>query len=193
MARKKVKLAQPDIDVDLTPMIDIIFLLIIFFILAGRITAEISMEKITVPPTRTAMDYETPQGWERYKIEVFGNTQAANDDDSKPYNEIKFGLEDPWASEGLKDFNSYIQLRARLDDIYDQADKFPDPKNPALQIPKVVLELRADGNTEYRVVQEILQVVSDSVDPNNNMLPNADIPNMKPFIHILYTTREQED
>ena len=50
MAKKK-KLAQPDIKLDLTPMIDVIFLLIIFFILAGKITAEISNENITVPPT----------------------------------------------------------------------------------------------------------------------------------------------
>ena len=74
MARKR-KLSQADIDLDLTPMIDVIFLLIIFFILAGRITAEITNNKITVPPTITAEKWEKPDDWEHYKIEVWGSTQ----------------------------------------------------------------------------------------------------------------------
>ena len=42
---------------------------------------------------------------------------------------------------------------------------------PVSQLPEVELEIRADGDAEYRLVQEILQVASDSVDPSNGMKP----------------------
>ena len=56
-------------------MIDVIFLLIIFFILAGRITDDIANNQITVPPTKTAEKWEKPEGWKNVRVEVWGNTQ----------------------------------------------------------------------------------------------------------------------
>ena len=169
----KRKLAQPDIKLDLTPMIDVIFLLIIFFILAGKITAEISNENITVPPTKTAEEIDVPPDWVPVKIEVWGNTQ-----DPGPGLEsglkIQLGL-DEWTSvghDGPNSMTAYIRLRESLDRIWDQADKYTDPKTNQVQLPKVMLELRADADTEYRVIQEIQQIASDSNDPNDKMLPN---------------------
>ena len=73
----KTKLEQPNDEVDLTPMIDMIFLLIIFFILAGKITSDLRSEQITVPPTKTAQKIEIPDDWRHVIVDVFGTTQTA--------------------------------------------------------------------------------------------------------------------
>ena len=76
MARK-IRMTHGDIKIDLTAMIDVIFLLIIFFILAGRITSEMRSNEITVPPARTAQEMERPPNWRHAVVEVYGNTTRA--------------------------------------------------------------------------------------------------------------------
>lgn len=199
MARKR-KLSQADIDLDLTPMIDVIFLLIIFFILAGRITAEITNNQITVPPTITAEKWEKPDDWEHYKIEVWGSTQDQAGAGQAGHT-VKFGLNPEWVStgsQGAEAFYAYQKLREELDELYDRADKYKDPVS-GIMLPKIVLELRSDGDTEYRVVQEIQQIATDTIDPfpNENgefMQPNKVSPdNMKPFVNFQFTTRTPDD
>lgn len=192
MARKP-KPQQADAELDLTPMIDVIFLLIIFFILAGRITSEMRSNKITVPPTRTAEEMVTPQGWRHAVIEVFGTTTRAAVGD--PSNTIRLG----WTNQpertirGVDDYSSYIWLREELDRLYEVAEKYPDPLGTGMMLPQVELEIRADGDAEYRLVQEILQVASDSIDPRNEMRPKdlGNPPNFglaRPFVNIQFTT-----
>lgn len=195
MAKRRRKLSQPDIDMDLTPMIDIIFLLILFFILAGRITAEISTQEITVPPTKSAEDIRNTE-WDIVKVEVWGDTQ---DKGGEAGHKIKIGFHPVFISRGSRGqeaFVAYQQLRKVLDDLYDRSPKIPDPAGTGMQLPKVILELRADADTEYRVVQEILQVATDSVDPfpdaqGNFMMPkkHASPAAARPFVHFHYTTR----
>jgi biopolymer transport protein ExbD len=182
----KPKLESTETDLDMTPMIDLVFLLIIFFILAGKISSEHRTEQITVPPTKTATKLEAK---DRIIINVFGTTKQG----SPPRNSIRIGAQ-TFMAKGVDDYTAYQQLRAVLDRAYERADKEPDPKVPGLMLPKVVVELRADADTEYRVVQEILQVVTDSIDPNNKMLPKQVQPaQMRPFVQINYTTRRPGD
>ena len=199
MAKKK-KLAQADVDMDLTPMIDVIFLLIIFFILAGKITADITNENIVVPPTKTAEKFEKMDDWRVLKVEVWGNTQDPTGD-SRPGHAIKVGLNPTMyasGSTGEEAFKAYQGLRESLNDVYDRAEKYPDPKGTPLQLPKVIIELRADADTEYRVVQEIQQVATDTVSPyadknGNYMQPNTPPggpAGAKPFVLFHYTTRK---
>jgi len=195
-ARKK-KLAQADIDMDMTPMIDVIFLLIIFFILAGKITAEISVAKITVPPTKTPEEIDLQDDWTRVKVEVWGSTQEQGGG-STARHEIKVGLNQPFVSRGStgkEAFDAYVQLREVLNDYYDRAEKYQDPMGSGMMLPKVVLELRADADTEYRVVQEIQQVASDSVDPAT-LKPKDHSGNpggARPFVHFHFTTRKPDE
>ncbi len=179
----KAPVMQSDEEIDLTAMIDLVFLLIIFFILAGKITNQSRTEQITVPPTTTATKLENP---ERIIINVFGTTKSGD----PPAGTIMIGTQ-RFRVNKVDDYTHYQQLRTILNKQYDLADKIPDPKNPELMIPKsMVVEIRADGDTEYRMVQEVLQVVTDSVDPFNNMTPRNVAPkDMKPFININYTTR----
>ena len=88
--------------------------------------------------------------------------------------------------DGDEAMNAYIGLRDALDRIWDQADKYTDPKTNQVQLPKGHLELRADADTEYRVIQEIQQIASDSNDPNNKMKPKTgtSVPSFTfPFHH----------
>ncbi|MDA3962201.1 MAG: biopolymer transporter ExbD [Planctomycetota bacterium] len=199
MARKR-KLAQADIDMDLTPMIDVIFLLIIFFILAGRITSEISNTNITVPPTKTAEKWEKPDDWGHIKIEVWGTTQD-HVGGGEPGFTIKMGLNPEWHSTGSHGdaaFNGYQKMRGELNEVFDRADKYTDPVS-GIKLPKVVVELRSDGDTEYRVVQEIQQVATDTVNPyadkqGQYMKPSTKPPaQMRPFVNFQFTTRKPGD
>ncbi len=196
MAKKKV--SQPDIDFDLTPMIDIIFLLIIFFILAGRITSEITNEMITVPPTRTAHERPDDRRFERVRVEVFGRTQEETRAGVRATGHTISVGTNRWRSSGHEDrdaFIAYIELRRFLDQVYDRAAKYPDPKGTGLQLPYVIIELRADGETEYRVVQEIQQVMSDTIMPEHEGQFMVSRPTQppRPFVNIEFTTRQDTD
>jgi len=62
-------------------------------------------------------------------------------------------------------------------------------------LPKVVLEIRADADTEYRVVQEVQQVVSGSINPFDGMKPMtiSSPAQAKPFVFLNFTTRSPGD
>ncbi len=189
---RKTRLHVPvdDIEIDLVPLIDVVFLLLLFFMLCGHITLETRVEQITVPPTKTAEKLEDLPKWERVIVNVFGSTSSGK----PPRNTIRVNNIN-YVAEGLDNYQAYQSLRRVLDAAYDRAEKFPDPKNTGFMLPKVVLEIRADADTEYRVVQEIQQVVSDSINPFDGMKPKA-ISNpaqAKPFVFLNFTTRDAKD
>ena len=189
---RKTRLHVPvdDIEIDLVPLIDVVFLLLLFFMLCGHITLETRVEQITVPPTKTAEKLEDLPNWERVIVNVFGSTSSGK----PPRNTIRVNNVN-YVAEGLDNYQAYQSLRRVLDAAYDRAEKFPDPKNTGFMLPKVVLEIRADADTEYRVVQEIQQVVSDSINPFDGMKPKA-ISNpaqAKPFVFLNFTTRDAKD
>jgi biopolymer transport protein ExbD len=188
--KSRFRLHQADAEIDLVPMIDCVFLLILFFMLCGHLTLDQRVEQITVPPTKTAQKLEDPDRWERIVVNVFGSTKTGN----PPRNTIRINNIN-YVSSGVDNFEAYQKLRQVLDSAYDRAEKFPDPKNTGFMLPKVVLEIRADSDTEYRVVQEVQQVVSDSINPFDGMKPKA-ISNpaqAKPFVFLNFTTRKPED
>jgi len=188
--RKKLKLPQQDDHLDLVPLIDCVFLLLLFFMLVGRLSTDERTEQITVPPTKTAMKFDAKKGgWTREVINVFGTTQAGD----PPANTIRVGTKQ-WSASGINDYSAYQALRAMLDSIYDKAEKYDDVKVKGLKLPKVIIEIRADADTEYRVVQEIQQVLTDTMDLTN-MQPkkNSNPLNNKPFVNLDFTTRYTKD
>ena len=188
--KARFKLEQADADVDLVPLIDCVFLLLLFFMLCGHMSLEQRVEQITVPPTKTAQKMETPEKWERVVVNVYGSTQ-----NGKPLrNTIRINNIN-YTSAGPNNYDSYKKLRQVLDVVYDKAEKFEDPKGSKLMLPKVILEIRADADTEYRVVQEVQQVVSDSINPSDGMKPKAmsDPKMAKPFVFLNFTTRKPGD
>lgn len=190
MSRKRKNLPNMDEHLDLVPLIDCVFLLLLFFMLCGRLSNDTRTEQITVPPTRTAVKFDTG-GWGRVILNVFGNTQSGQ----PPRNSIAMGSHTPWVTNAADDYSAYVKLRTELNNEYDKAEKYDAPKAPGMKLPKVVIEIRADSHTEYRVIQEIQQILSDTIDPSNNMLPRTGVQQnqLKCFVNIDFTTRKPND
>ena len=192
MSNSKTHPPEEEDHLDLVPLIDCVFLLLLFFILCGRISFDQRTEMITVPPTKTARVLEkiTDAEWERVIINVFGRTQTSSTG-TIPKNTIRVMNGPDFMSTGPNDFTSYQRLRQQLDQIYTLAPKIvANEKIPGLMVPKRILEIRADANTEFRVVQEIQQIATDTIDPFNKMMTKQIQPkDMKPFIYIDFTTR----
>jgi biopolymer transport protein ExbD len=188
--KEKFQIQQDDAELDLVPMIDMVFLILLFFMLCGRITMDQRTEQITVPPTRTATVPKDPKDYERIVINVFGSTKSGK----PPRNTIRIDGKN-YVSTGPENLEGYQKLRQVLDIAYDRADKYEDPKKSGMMLPKIVLEIRADADTEYRVVQEVQQVVSDSINPYDGMKSKVitDPKQAKPFVFLNFTTRRPED
>ena len=184
----RLHLDQADDHLDLVPLIDCIFLLLLFFMLCGRMSTDQRTEQITVPPTKTAVKFEDKK-WPREVINVFGTTKAGD----PPRNSLRLGTQ-TFESKGIDDYTGYQKLRAILDQIYDRAEKYDDPKGSGMKLPQVIVEIRADGNTEYRVVQEIQQVLTDGMDLTT-MQPKKgfDPKTGRPFVNLDFTTRRSTD
>lgn len=187
--KKRMKLPQADDHLDLVPLIDCVFLILLFFMLVGRLSTDQRTEQITVPPTKTAVKFdETKSKWRREVINVFGSTQTGD----PPRNTIKMGTKS-FSQSGINDYSGYVEMRRILDRIYDGADKYVDPKSK-MELPKVIIEIRADADTEYRVVQELQQILTDTIDVSK-MQPKQGIDpkQLKSFVNLDFTTRKTTD
>ena len=207
---KKRRTAPLDDHLDLVPLIDCVFLLLLFFMLCGRLSNDLRTDAITVPPTKLARKIEPDKdGWKRVIINIKGSTRLGGGKNSEPRNTIilqnfpRMGDRHAWPSKApdFANFTGYKNLRDMMNRVWDGADKFPDPNaDPKaaikMDLPKVIVELRADCDTEYRVVQEIMMVLTDSVaiDMEKGLQPrdpNKDPSALKPkaFVNIDFTTR----
>jgi biopolymer transport protein ExbD len=195
MAHRRRIAVEDDGHLDLVPLIDCVFLILLFFMLVGRISTDQRSEQITVPPTKTAQKITLANQWTLHVVNVFGSTQAGR----IPRNTIGWNGDTPWTSQGRDEADAFIgyqKLRQKLDAVYDAAPKFADPLNTGLQLPKVVIEIRADGDTEYRVVQEIMQIMTDTISPfpdANGAFMQAKTKPDRPFVNLIYTTRKPGD
>ena len=61
MRSRRLTLQFADTEVDLVPLIDCVFLLLLFFMLCGHISVNNRAEQITVPPAKTAQPILPPQ------------------------------------------------------------------------------------------------------------------------------------
>lgn len=141
-----------DVDVDLVPLIDCVFLLLLFFILCGRLIDEERWEQVTVPPATTAHEVVKRQDWQRTTINVKGDAL---------HPEVVMGGARLTGNTG----EVWSQVRTRLDRIHDQAERRSDARAPMGFAPKVVISLRADLDMDWRVVQDCQQILADSIDP----------------------------
>lgn len=181
-----------DDHLDLVPLIDCVFLLLLFFILCGRISFDQRNETITVPPTKTSRVIPQDDKKTRIIINVFGKTQSEVPGKlpSSKFSVMVGTKTEEFVSVGPEDYSSYVRLRDVLDQQFAQAEKKPDEKDPHLQIPQVILEIRGDSETEWRVIQEIQQIATDTINPRDAMKAKTSPPkDRKPFIYIDFTSR----
>jgi biopolymer transport protein ExbD len=190
--RKGIKTGNLEEHLDLVPMIDCVFLLILFFVLCGRISLDQRLTQIAVPPTKTADKFRDPPDWTRIVITVRGTTRLGEN----PAMEIGLAPQ-KWEARGDKNVEAYKKLREALNNVYDRADKLPKDPDLGLELPKVIVELRADANAEYRVIQEVQQIITDTIIPETSeggvvklMQPRQNQTGMKPFNVVDFTAAD---
>jgi len=154
-------------EIDLNPLVDIITLLLVFFIVAGSTTSQQRADGITVPPTHTASRYCTE--WQHVIVNAAPSSQPAG---------AVFRIDNRAFAD---DQTGRTELRGLLDRIYDRADRY---QSDGRLRPKVLLEVRGDGDVPYRAVQGLLLLAGDGVD---GALQTKSVS--KPFMALAFTAR----
>jgi biopolymer transport protein ExbD len=183
MSRKSARrrpLTFIDADLDLVPMIDCIFLILLFFMLCGHITLSEREEQISVPPATMANRPPDPTGWRREVLNVLPPSSPGS---------LAVTLAHGSSTSGLGEAEARMRLRALLDALHDHADTYADPAGSGRRLPQVIIVLRADGDVPFRTLQTLQQLLADSIDPESG-LPRARGASARPFPTLEFTTRD---
>ena len=161
---KRTQFPQQTDHLDLVPLIDCIFLILLFFMLVGRLSDR-TTEQITLAPGRTAKSITSVTGWSRELITIgdhirIGTLHIPRDADLTP-------------------------VRALLDRIYDQSPHLRDPLT-GTYVPAVTMEIRAGADVPHGAVQAIEQLLTDSIDPRTRQAHRS----VRPFVHIDFTVSD---
>ena len=138
--------AQTDMDMNMTPMIDVVFLLIIFFMIITDLTQQ-ELEDIKLPVAQTCVPDKPDPKVKRPIVNI--NAEGL----MVAWGNVIFDPE----VEDLRPLEGYLADRAR----FMKKEGFnPDlpigPSNPPL--PADPLLIRADENTPFKYVQKIMEV-----------------------------------
>lgn len=177
MRTHRLPIHLADHEVDLVPLIDVVFLLLLFFMLCGHLTVSDRVEQITVPPATTATTIEPPDQW-RHEVINLGGGRA-----DQP---VRIRMGQTLDSAGLSHIDGLTRLRALLDRLHAFSDTYVDATS-GLQVPLVVIELRADTDVPWGAVQEVEQVLADNLDPATGLPKNGP---RRPFIHLTFSVRD---
>lgn len=160
--------ASAGYELDLVPLIDVVFLILLFFILCGRLTIQERTEQISVPPARTASVQSHPD-------HVLLNIRG----DDRPL--LSLGGDGQWLDP--TEPATWIALRWRMDQVWMRSDKV---ERDGQTVADTVIELRADGSATFGLIQVAQQIISGSVDPVT-FLPRRMANN--PFVMVDLTAR----
>jgi biopolymer transport protein ExbD len=139
--------AQTDLALDMTPMIDVVFLLIIFFMVITDLSQQ-DLEDLELPKAESAMpDKPDPKVW-------------------RPILNVKHTGEmlikrnkyfDPEVNTGPK---KYEELKVQLLHMANLMKKAP-LEGSTRQVPDEPLLIRADESTNFKFVQDIMEQCGD--------------------------------
>jgi biopolymer transport protein ExbD len=177
--RGRFSAGGPDAEVDLVPLIDCVFLLLLFFMLVGRITLSERGDQVTVPPAKTGNSIPPPGDWQRVVISL-----APADGEAPAVVQL---ADQRFAARSGAD--GWGGLRALLDRIHDHARAFRGADG--IERRAVVVEVRADAEAGYRAVQELQQILSDGIDPTT-MQPRTAMAGRRPLVDLEFTVRRPD-
>ena len=180
MRKRRLTLQFADAEVDLVPLIDCVFLLLLFFMLCGHMSLSERQEQITVPPARTAEKIDLPHSWRHEVINLGGGRQGTP---------VRIVMGQVLDSAGQPFEQGLTSLREILDRLYMMSPTYRDPLS-SLALPQVQIELRVDADVPWRAVQEVQQVLADSIDPATGMV-KAGI--RRPFPTLAFSVRDPAD
>ncbi len=140
----RIKPSQPNVvDLDMTPMIDIVFQLIAFFMIVTNFEQTQADERVKLPADELARPPIAPREQELYINVGFLRDKEGNITDPTPYVFSKEGAMTAQA------YGAELQMEARV----AQAKKI-DPKT-------ITVVIRADGDTPGGVVQELIKLAQE--------------------------------
>lgn len=129
---------ETDMDMNMTPMIDVVFLLIIFFMVITDMTQQ-DLEDLKLPVAKTAVaDKPDP---DEFRPVVNIKTDGSIWVKRKQY----FDPENP---------DEYKELRAFLSDVAARMKRDPDD---SMGFPDEPLLIRADMNTPFKYIQKVME------------------------------------
>jgi biopolymer transport protein ExbD len=177
--RRTLYLLQADEEIDLVPLIDCVFLILLFFMLCGQLTTNDRVEQISVPPAKTAKKIELDQPWRHEVLNIGGGPVSAP---------VRIRCGTVFDSAGLSEVEGHQRLRRLLDQLYDSSPT--DPRSAHADRPAVVIELRADSDVPWRTMQTVQQLLADSIDPLTGLPSTSN--NRKSFTELLFSTRASD-
>ena len=149
MARKKRFQVDPPPGIDLTPMIDIVFNLIIFFMIVSELS-NLDVEQVELPFADSAEEAKpggTDGGDKVLQINVMetGIIKVR----SKPYTadpQQKASGRHAWLGDMLEAEAAGYEREP------------PDPSNPNVQPSKLRVNIRADKRSQFKLVQQVFDI-----------------------------------
>ncbi|MBA3700381.1 MAG: biopolymer transporter ExbD [Planctomycetes bacterium] len=180
MRRHRLPLQLADHEIDLVPLIDCVFLLLLFFMLCGHLSVSERAEQITVPPARTATTITPPDRWRREVINLGGGRADLP---------VRIRVGQTFDSAGLTHTDGLTGLRGLLDRLHAFSETYDDPAS-GLRLPQVLVELRADADVPWGKVQEVEQVLADNIEPTTGLPKDGA---RRPFVHLLFSVRDPSE
>jgi biopolymer transport protein ExbD len=141
---KLTKTHTEEIKMDMTPMIDCVFQLILFFMLITDMTQK-ELEELVLPPAKAAIEDKPIPGVVRPIVNIIADGRIL------VKRELLF---DPENDDGYKALSEYLS---------DMAFKMPkepfDKENPAgPKVPANPLLIRADQSTPFHYIQKVMEI-----------------------------------
>ncbi len=140
--------AETEMQMDMTPMIDVVFLLIIFFMVITDLTQQ-DLEDLQLPLAQQASP-DKPKADEWRPIINLKHTGEMIIKRNKYF--------DPETNTGPK---KYEELRTQLLSMANRMKKAPLAEGSTKLVPDEPLMIRADESTAFRYVQDIMEQCGD--------------------------------
>lgn len=138
MARSKQS-EGTEVTMDMTPMIDVVFLMIIFFMIVSDMSQQ-DLAELTLPKADMAQDDETEEGRMIINIVESGDLEIKR----QGYN----SLDDQEAQQAVR---TYLQNAVALGE--------KDPDFPELSARSLLV--RADKQTKFKEVQKLMRIAAE--------------------------------
>jgi len=129
-----------EVQMDMTPMIDVVFLMIIFFMIVTDLTQQ-DLAELTLPEAEMAVKDETPEGGRTIvNIKRDGTLEVKR----QPLN----SLDDPAAVQAVR---TYLANEVLKHDEYDEQGLSERP-----------LLIRCDKDVDFKYIQKLMQICGET-------------------------------
>ncbi len=193
----KIKIQKKDIWIDMTPMSDVMTLLLCFFILTPepvQVTAPNSVSELKIPEQDVLNILVTPEGRIYCGTENKNNMQAMLDVMTDKFgvtlnaNQIKHFREDAMVGAPMAQLGNYLNLEPEkmaeeiqklglpLDSIKGGKSEFQEWVTAAREAnPDIKLAIKCDSKTPYAAIKKLMSELQDMNENRFQLITNLDV------------------